>query len=103
MKAFYNGLREVYGPQNRGIDQLLEQNGKTVLKARNDTLKRFAQYFDLLLNVPGEVDQEALNSLKNMPPYLSLDDKPSFDELLDAIDATKENKALGEWGVPVEM
>ncbi|KAF6026772.1 hypothetical protein EB796_014920 [Bugula neritina] len=61
MKAFYNGLREVYGPQNR----------------------------------------ESTNCWNKM--VKRLDDKPSFDELLDAIDATKENKALGEWGVPVEM
>ena len=103
MKAFYNGLREVYGPQNRGITQLLDQSGETVLTAKNDILKRFAQHFDLLLNVPGEVDQEALNSLKNMPPNLSLDDMPSFDELLDAIDATKENKSPGECGIPAEV
>ena len=33
MKAFYNGLREVYGPQNRGTAQLLDEDGETVLTA----------------------------------------------------------------------
>ena len=103
MKAFYNGLREVCGPQKRGTAQLLDQDGETVLTAKDETLNRFAQHFDQLLNVPGTVDQEALSSLTDMPPDVSLDDLPSFDELLDAIAATKENKAPGECGIPAEV
>ena len=103
MKAFYNGLREVYGPQNRGTAQLLDEDGETVLTAKDDTLKRFAQHFDHLLNVPGTVEHEALNSLTDMLPDESLDDTPGFDELLNAIDATKENKAPGECGIPAEV
>ena len=103
MKAFYNGLREVCGPQKRGTAQLLDQDGETVLTAKDETLNRFAQHFDQLLNVPGTVDQEALSSLTDMPPDVSLDDLPSFDELLDAIAATKEKKAPGECGIPAEV
>ena len=62
MKAFYNGLREVRGPQKRGTAQLLDQDGEAVLTAKDETLSRFAQHFDQLLNVPGTVDQEALSS-----------------------------------------
>ena len=32
-----------------------------------------------------------------------MDDTPSFDELLNAIDTTKENKAPGECGIPAEV
>ena len=73
------------------------------MTAKDETLNRFAQHFDQLLNVPGTVDQEALSSLTDMPPDVSLDDLPSFDELLDAIAATKENKAPGECGIPAEV
>ena len=34
MKEFYNGLREVYGPQYRGSNQLLASDGETVLKEK---------------------------------------------------------------------
>lgn len=103
MKAFYNGLREVYGPQNRETAQLLDQSCKTVLTAKNNTLKKFAQHFGQLLNVPGKLDQEALNSLKDMPPYLSLDNISSFNELLGAIYLTKKNKAPGECSILAEV
>ena len=63
-------------------------------------MNRFAPHFNQLLNVPGTVDQEALDSLSDRPTDCSLDDIPSFVELLDAIAATRENKAPGECGIP---
>ena len=103
MKAFYNGLREVYGPQRRGTAQLFDLDGITVLKEKDQTLNRFAQHFEQLLNVEGSVDQSALDSLPNLPPNVSLDEPPSFEEVLDAITATRENKAPGGCGIPAEV
>lgn len=39
MKTCYTGFREVYGPQNRGTAQLLDQDGERVFTAKDDTLK----------------------------------------------------------------
>ena len=105
MKAFYNGLREVYGPQRRGTTQLLAQDGTTALKEKDKTLDRFAQHFDQLLNVPGTVDKAALEELPkvNADAELELDDVPSLDELLAAINSTRENKAPGVCRIPAEV
>ena len=103
MKAFYSGLREVYGPQKRGTAHLIGEDGVTILKEKDETLNRFAQHFDQLLNVPGTVDQHALNSLTSISTIDSLDEPPRFEELADAIAATKENKAPGGCGIPVEV
>jgi len=74
---------------------LLDQNSKTILTAKNDTSKRLAQYFDLPLNVPEEVNQEGLNSFINMPHNLSLDGMPSFDELLTLQMQPRKRRLLG--------
>jgi len=103
MKAFYNGLKEVYGPTKRGTAQLLDHDGVTVLKDKDKTLNRFALHFDQLLNVPGTVDKDALNSLIDLPPNDDLSEDPSFEELLEAIASTKDNKAPGECGIPGEV
>ena len=103
MKEFHNGLREIYGPQKRGTEQLIAQDGVTILKEKEDTLNRFAQHFDQLLNVPGTVDQAALDQLPDITEDKSLDEIPSFDELTAAIASTKENKAPGECGIPAEI
>ena len=81
MKAFYNGLREIYGPQKRGTGQLVAEDGVTLLKEKDETLNRFAQDFDQLLNVPGTVDKAALDELPDISPIADLDNVPSFDEL----------------------
>ena len=103
MKAFYNGLREVYGPQRRGTGQLIADDGVTILKDKDETLNRFAQHFDQLLNVPGTVDKAALDELPDIGPRAELDHVPSFDELAAAITFTRENKAPGGCGIPAEV
>ena len=70
---------------------------------RFKTLNRFAQHVDQLLNVQGTVDKHALDSLIDLPPYDDLSIAPSFEELLDTIAVTRENKALGEWGIPADV
>ena len=103
MKEFYNGLGEVYGPQKRGTAQLFDANGVMILKEKDQTLSRFAQHFDQLLNVQGSVVPLALDSLPNLPPIDSLDEPPMLEELQAAIMATRENKAPGGCGIPAEV
>lgn len=103
MKAFYNGLREVYGPQKRGSAQLIALDGVTVLKKKDEILNRFAQHFDQLLNVPGTVDHTALDSLPDVPTNVSLDELTEFNELDKAITATKRNKAPGGCDIPAKV
>ena len=44
MKAFYNGLREVYGPQKRGTTQLTDLDGVTIIQEKAEILHRFTDY-----------------------------------------------------------
>jgi hypothetical protein len=39
MKAFYTGLREVYGPQPRRMIQLRDQDGSTILQEKDKILE----------------------------------------------------------------
>ncbi|XP_046863308.1 uncharacterized protein LOC124457060 [Xenia sp. Carnegie-2017] len=66
-------------------------------------LERFAQHFDQLLNLPGNVDSAALASITQRPTVHVLDEPPKMDELLKAIAATKESKAPGCCGIPAEV
>ena len=103
MQSFYSGLREVYGPQKRGTAQLISEDGSTLLKGKDEILNRFSEHFHQLLNVPGTVDQDALDILPNHTPDGTLDDVPSREELATAIVSAKENKAPGECGIPAEV
>ena len=103
MKEFYNGLREVCGPQYRGSNQLLASDGETILKEKNQTLNRFAEHFNQLLNIPSSADVSTLDSLMARPIVPSLDTSPQMGEILKAIAATKEGKAPGVCGIPAEL
>ena len=98
MKAFYNGLREIHGPQIKHPTQLLAADGVNVLTDKSQILNRFAQHFSQLLNVPSEIDYEALNSIEQRPTVSAFDEKPSFHETIKAIKETKEGKSPGMCG-----
>ena len=72
-------------------------------KRKNQTLSRFAQHFDQLLNVKGSVDSLALDNIPNLPQIDRLGKPPMFEELQDAIMATRENKAPGGCGIPAKV
>lgn len=55
-KAFYLGLKEVYGPQKKSTTQPLD---KTILNDKK-ILNRFAQHCNQLLNLPSDTDHTDL-------------------------------------------
>jgi len=103
MKSFYRGLREVYGPARRGTTQLTALDGSTVLQERSEILNRFADHFDQLLNIPGLVDDSALDTIIQRPEIMDLSDPPDLKEVFDAIDATQEGRSPGICGIPAEI
>ena len=103
MKAFYTGLREVYGLTKRGTTQLTSTDGKTVLQEKSDILDRFADHFDHLLNIPGNVEPTTLSAIKQRPEIRSLTEPVGMKELTDAINATQDGKAPERCGIPAEI
>ena len=51
----------------------------------------------------GAADGSALDTIAQRPNIALADENPERKELLDAINATKEGKALGRCGIPVEI
>ena len=103
MREFYQGLREVYGPQKRGTTQLKTLDGDSILQDKNQILDRFAEHFNQLLNVPGDTDQRALDKISQRPTPNGLDNLPDETEFFNALSSTKENKAPGRCGIPAEV
>ena len=103
MKAFYNGLREVYGPQKGGTTQLTDLDGVTIIQEKAEILNRFTDYFDKLLDITEEVQHSALDTITLRPNIVFLDEKPELKEVLDAINATNKSKAPGMCSTPAEI
>jgi len=63
MKAFYSGLKQAYGPQKKSTAQLLDLDGETIISDKKYILNRFANHYSQLLNIPRDIDHEAVNSI----------------------------------------
>ena len=54
---------------------------------------RWSEHFQKLLNVPGQIDHEALDNIPQRIIKTSLDDIPTMDEMARAIVGLKDGKA----------
>ena len=64
---------------------------------------RWSEHFQKLLNVPGNINHEALDNIPQRIIKTSLDDIPTMDEMDRAIAGLKDGKAPGGDGIPAEL
>ena len=95
MKNFYSSLKEIYGPTTSGSSPLLNNDGTILITNTDDILKRWAEYFDSVLNCPSVINDEAINHLPKIPINKALDSIPTREELRKAISQLSSNKAPG--------
>ena len=66
-------------------------------------MARWSEHFQKLLNVPGDIDHEALDNIPQRIIKTSLDEIPTMDEMAKAIAGLKGGKAPGGDGIPAEI
>ena len=103
MKGFYNGLKEVWGPKKKGPVQLKSTDGMETFSDSKRVVARWNEHFQKLLNVPGDIDHEALDNIPQCIIKTSLDEIPTMDEMARAIAGLKDGKAPGGDGIPAEV
>ena len=70
---------------------------------RKRVVVRWSEHFQKLLNVPGDIDREALDNIPQRINKASLDEIPTMDEMARAIAGLKDGKAPGGDRIPVEV
>lgn len=103
MKSFYNGLKEVWGPQKKGPVQLRSADGQEIFSDDKRVLARWSEHFQKLLNVPCEIEPEAIDKIQQHTIKTCLDEIPSMDEMTKAIAGLKDGRAPGNDGIPAEV
>ena len=86
LKDFYNGLKEVWGPKKTSTD------GMETFCDSKRVVARWSEHFQKLRNVPGDIDQEALDNIPQRIIKTSFDDIPTMDEMARAIAGLKDGK-----------
>ena len=63
MMGFYSGFREMWGPQTKQPLHLKLPDGVETFIYSNSVIARWSEYFQKLLNVPGDIEPEALENI----------------------------------------
>ena len=103
MKGFYNGLKEVCEPKKKGPIQLKSTDGMKTFSDSKIIVARWSEHFQKLLNVPGDIDHEALDNIPQRCIKTSLDEIPTMDEIGRAISGLIDGKAPEGDGIPAEV
>ena len=103
MKGFYNGLKDVWRPKKKGPVHLKSTDGMETFSDSKGVVARWSEHFQKLLNVPGDIDHDALDNIPQRITKISLDEIPTMDEMARAIAGLKEGKAPGGDGIPAEV
>ncbi|KAK2179515.1 hypothetical protein NP493_484g03033 [Ridgeia piscesae] len=102
-KGFYNGLKEVWGPKKKGPVHLKSTDGMETFSDSKRVVTRWSEHFQELLNVPGDIDHEALDNIPQLITMACLDEVRAMDEMARAIAGLKDGKAPGGDGIPAEV
>ena len=60
MKGFYSGLKEVWDPKKKALVRLKSTDGMETFSDSKRVVARLSEYFQKLLNVPGDIAHEFL-------------------------------------------
>ena len=95
MKGFYSGLKEVWGPHTKQPVHLNSSDGLEIFTDSMSGMARWSEYFQKLLNVPGNIEPEVLENIQKRSVNTTLGEKPTMDEMVRAIKGLKYGKAPG--------
>ena len=102
-KAFWQGLKAVYGPKYKTYPSVKSKDGKSLITDPKGILNRWVEHFDSVLNQPSNFDMSVLDKLPQWEVNPELAVPPSLKEIKDSIKQLTAGKAAGADGIPPEI
>ena len=103
VKGFYNELKEVWEPKKKGPVHLISTYIMQTFSDSKRIVARWNEHFQKVLNVPGDIDHEALDNIPQRITFTSLDEIPTMAEMARAIAVQKDGKSPGGDGIPADI
>ena len=92
-KAFYDGLKEVFGPQKSGASPLSTADGEALLTDKSDILNRWKEHFETVLNTSSVIDDDVMSSIPQNPDIPELSLEPAYLEVWESIKQIASGKS----------
>ena len=103
MNGFYSRLKDVWVTQAKQPAHLKSSDGVETFRNSKSVMARWSEYFQKLLNVPGDMEPETLENIQQGSVNTALDEKPTMNEMVRVIKELKYEKAPGADGIPAEI
>ena len=100
MKDVYDVTRKLTGKFNKSSSHIRDNHGN-LLKTDEDTLNRWAEHFNDILNVPSPQTEADIPPSEDTLDILT--EPPSLEEIKLALKTLKNNKAAGPDNIPAEV
>ena len=101
-KAFYQGLKAVYGPRHKASPSVKSKDG-VLLTETTQVLDRWAEHFNGVLNQDSEFDMSVLEEIPQRDVDMSLNALPTLGEVEESIKQLTCGKSPGEDGIPPDV
>ena len=102
-KAFWQGLKAIYGAKYKSYPSLKSKDGKTLITSPEGILNRWVEHFDSVLNQPSNFDMSVLDKLPQWEVNPDLAIPPSLKEIEESIKQLSAGKAAGADGIPPDV
>ena len=102
-KAFWQGLKAIYGPKYQSYPSVKSKDGKSLITDPKGILNRWVEHFDSVLNQPSNFDMGVLDKLPQWEVNPELAVPPSLKEVVDGIKQLTAGKAAGADGIPPDI
>ena len=103
MKGLYSELNKVLDSKTKQPVHIKSFDGLETFTDSKSVMARWSEYFQKLLNVPGDIEPEALQHIQMRSVNTALDEKPTMDEMARMIKGQKDVKVPGGDGIPAEV
>ena len=88
-------MRKIYGQRDSGTLLVLAADGFTLLLSKTETLNRWAEHFNTVLNNPSSFDDTVLDEISQHEVSVKLDEPPTLGEVKRAISQMSSNTSPG--------
>ena len=103
MKKFHDALKTIYGPKSSEATILLSADGSTFLTDEEAILKRWAEHFNSVLNLPSSINEDAIDRLPRVECNVLLNEFPTVIDTRKAVQQLSSGKAPGADAIPAEV
>ena len=93
----------MWGPKKKGPVHMKSTDGMETFSDSKRVVARLSEYFQKLINVPGNIDHEGLDNIPQRITKTSLDEISTMAEMARAIAGLKDGKAPGGDVIPAEV